>query len=225
MFNFILPTLNRTKKLLNCLDSIAETTQDYYEDVNIILVTQDFESTQKIQEGVSDERFGKIKFKVVSKVVSAIEGWNIGLQASSRGEKNWNILTADDLIFYPKWWQNALSTLNYGFIGLNDMSGHYEGNASHYMMTDQFIRMHNGGVLVIPCYQTWYTDVETCERAKIAGKYVYAVTSLVEHNHPDWGKSSLDDTYKLRISKREEDRLLYEERKKQGFPNDFKNII
>jgi hypothetical protein len=158
---------------------------------------------------------------------TAISKWNIGL-AHARG--NWIVLGADDLYFRDGW-IDAMVSVGSPFVGLRDVLPGDPDQAptwpwvSHYAMTREFIVRHHGGVLAIPHYHSWYTDVETCERAVRAGLFALTAVPVTEHRHVSHGKAPDDDTYRRGRQWHEMDRDVFIRRQRAGFPDDFEAVI
>ena len=155
-----------------------------------------------------------------------VAAWNVGL--ASYPNASAYILGADDIIFMPGWYGAMIAALDKiggsGLVGFND--GRKNGNvanSTHYLMTRDFIIQHHGGVMAVPHYTAEMIDLEACERAKKAGKYIWAENAHVYH---DWqGGPYGDETYRLAWDRRGDNQKLYEERKAKGFPDDFPSIL
>ena len=61
-------------------------------------------------------------------------------------------------------------------------------------------------------YRHWFVDDEIVTAAKQRGVWQMALGSVVEHNHPLWGKAEDDEVYQLGQSSAEADRALFRAR-------------
>ncbi len=154
--------------------------------------------------------------------LTGIPKWNMGI---AYADADWLVTGADDVIWHDGWLDAALKTENKGFIGLNDMHTPQDQYCTHYMVTRQFAKEHLGGVLQIPAYKSWYSDVEVCVRAKQAGAYVYAPDAIVEHVHPQDGKTPTDEIYERGAKYQAEDLVTFSYRMRAGFPNDYEAVL
>ncbi len=129
----------------------------------------------------------------------------------------WSLLAADDVKFYPAWWQNTALIRNNDFIkviGTNDL-----GNPSviagqhscHPLVRRDFVGLDGDGP-VHTGYRHWFVDNELVATASATGSWAFCATSVVEHLHPYWGKGKMDNTYTLGESESFADSLLWEKR-------------
>ena len=93
------------------------------------------------------------------------------------------------------------------------------------MMTKEWARKFHGGVLVIPHYKSWYADVETCARAQASLTFRLAKNSVVRALHPLFGNAENDEIYQIGQSRQKEDLKIFNERKIEGFPDDFESVL
>jgi len=139
----------------------------------------------------------------------------------------------DDTLFHAGWLDYALETHTvkldkYGCVGLND--GAYDGNkqvATTLLFDRKFCKEQFWGVIAVPNYYYYCVDLELNERAKRVGKFYWDERAVVEHLHSAHGKRPLDsvDQYKMDSGWIETDNILFEERKRLNFPNDFLPVI
>lgn len=209
ILSVILPTLGRPKRLDIAVSSLWSSTLDY--EVECVVVTE-----EKASMAVATD-LGCRVIKAAAGL-TAVEKWNIGA-AEAKGE--WIALGADDLLYHKGWLEAALDANIGGFVGFNDVWLKTREFATHFMMTREFAIQHNGGCLAIPAYHSWFLDMETAERARRAGGYVWAAKSRVEHRHVDHGMALLDKTYQIGRKWHDIDQATFEKRKASGFPDDF----
>lgn len=211
----ILPTWNRTQQAVACVTRFLETSS-----VDVVIVTEDERAKY---DQVKSKR---IKFVSVSPRMTAVQKWNYGLECHPDYEAYF--LGADDLWPDHGWHDEALrthKTRNRGCIGINDGVTDGDHLATHYLMTREFIAQHNGGVMACPHYRSWSLDLETTERAKLAGQYAWAQHASVEHRHVHFKKAAMDETYKRGYGYHSYDALICERRRQMGWPNDFEAVI
>lgn len=68
-------------------------------------------------------------------------------------------------------------------------------------------------------YHHNFPDTELCATARMRGKYAYAHDVAIVHNHPIYGRSSEDDTYRIGRSRWSDDERLFNERRERfGLP-------
>jgi glycosyltransferase involved in cell wall biosynthesis len=135
-------------------------------------------------------------------------------------------LASDDIEFTDGWLDEVLrvqAITNKGLIGVNDGTGKFEraGFCTHYFITRDFIRNHNGGVVCCPHYFADFTDVEIIDRARVVNEFAYAEHARIFHH---WREID-DEAYKRGDERRTEARGIYLRRKALGFPDDFERII
>ncbi len=212
----VIPSRGRADQLKKCINGLKATTQGH--DVQTVIVLDEDDAASINAIGATPVT----PIVLSGEPKNAVEKWNLGAHAASG---DWLVLGADDLEWGDGWLEKALTTPNQGFIGFND--GHMDGKelATHYMMTREYSRAHNGGVLAIPHYHSWYLDVEATERAKRAGKFAFAREAYVEHRHPLWNKAQMDDTYRRGQQWYAIDQQTYAERSRAGFPDDFESVL
>ena len=218
--SIIVPTLNRPRLLEKLIANVRSTTlSDYYELI-VLVEDGDTETWNFINKTPLP---ATIKIFAIPTGSSPIAAWNIGLKKSLAP---WILLAADDIEFPSLWLEDALSTPNQGFLALPEKEG---GNPTlnwepHFMATRAWLKEFQHGVLTIPHYRHWGTDVETCDRATRSNTFIRARTIIVHHH---WMKdaSLIDSTYQNAQKFYNRDIMLYQTRKSMGFPNDFESVI
>lgn len=124
----------------------------------------------------------------------------IGIEATT---EPFVFLGADDLRFYPGWFEAASAHMTDGveIVGVNDLIDRpaRPAHATHFLMTR--------AAAELPCidgspgpmyadYAAWRVDDELIATATRRGIYAYAPDAIVEHLHPQVGKAPDDETYR-----------------------------
>lgn len=140
------------------------------------------------------------------------------------------VFAADDLAWGEGWLEAALAHLDvfdggWGMVGFND--GHRDGNelATHYLMSRRFIVEVLGGVVAWEFYRHSFNDLEVNERAKQAGRFVWAEDAHVPHAHWTYGDRPQDATDSRTLGEHSAAAAKFEERKAAGFPIDYTPVI
>jgi len=134
----------------------------------------------------------------------------------------WMLLGADDLGFHPGWFDAAL-TVHHAtdacVIGTNDLGnptvkrGHH---STHPLVFRDYLEcgtIDEPNQIVCELYSHNWVDTELVETAKARGTWAFAADSHVEHLHPFWGKSEMDDVYAKGRANFHDDRRLFESRR------------
>lgn len=222
MISIFIATSGRAEMFANMLGSLYETTQGH--EIEVVAVID------------ADYQAYEYAYKYCVNVVDcsrtrrgALWAWNRGLQLSSG---NIIVPAGDDQVFHPDWLDCALESFNkelggYGVLGMND--GAYDGNtqvATMWMFDRAYCKEQMGGIFAPPVYKYFCIDLEWNEKAKMLNRFYWEERSVVEHLHSAHGKRLVDDTDKLKDeSWMEEDNKTFEERKAQGFPVTWTQLI
>jgi hypothetical protein len=218
----LLPSLNRADRLRGCLESIFETCERERVTTVVSVSSQDKASLKMLA------KLPVIVMEQGAGIDNSVAAWNEALGCFPNYARY--VVAADDLIFHRSWYEYAmlgLSELNHsGLIGFNDLN--HNGStpwATHWMATRDFLVEHNGGVIYTPHYKAWQCDVEACTRAVLAGKYLWKEGAIVEHRHPAFALSEIDETYQKGQRYYALDAEIFANRQAHGFPDDFEPII
>ena len=218
--SIIVPTLNRPRLLEKLIANIQATTlSDNYE---LIILVEDGDNETWNFLGANSFP-SNIQVHSIPTSSSPIAAWNYGLRKS---QFPWILLAADDIEFPSYWLEDALNTPNQGFLALPEKEG---GTPNlnwepHFMATRAWLKEFQHGVLTIPHYRHWGTDVETCDRATRSNTFTRART-IVKHHHWMKNASLIDSTYQNAQKFYNRDIMLYQTRRSMGFPDDFDSVI
>ena len=129
-------------------------------------------------------------------------------------------LGADDLCFYPGWFQFAASAMSDAImvVGTNDLGNRRVTtgqHSTHQLVARSYIEL--GQIdgrpgLLHEGYHHNFCDDEFVGVAKYRGLYRHAHDAIVEHLHPLWGKGADDDIYRLGMEGWGHDGRLHRER-------------
>ncbi len=214
--SIIIPTRHRRASLQRSLDSLLRTTPA---DDREIIVVQDSDDWDEQLMSIYGDSVHWIRNEDPGRL--GIDKWNLGAAQATGG---WLVTGADDVEWLPGWLENALHTPNAGYIGLND--GHSDARhfSTHYILSRSFAIDVLGGVLQIPDYHAWYSDVEVAERARLADRYAFAPDAVIKHHHPSWGDPQ-DEIYQRGSAYYAQDQDMYTRRRHSNYPNDYPAVI
>ena len=126
-------------------------------------------------------------------------------------------LGADDLHFRDGWLTAALKKLE-GVVGVNDLirRRRRQNHATHFLLTRDYAQLptiddHAGPLST--AYHHNFVDDELIATAKSRGVYAYAKSAVVEHQHPMMRTAPLDDTYRRGLSRFEDDKQTFNQRR------------
>lgn len=139
----------------------------------------------------------------------------------------WVFQAADDLRFHRDWDTQALRVAERsgaGVIGTNDLGNplvRRGGHSTHTLIKREYIERYSGtfddtGLVFCELYDHQYCDNEFVQTAIRRGEWAFAKRSLVEHLHPHWQKSPMDETYEKATRATISDQKLYMRRMKLG---------
>lgn len=209
--------------LLNMRESLLRTTEDY--DIEEIYVVDEDEQTRDYLTWVNVDMLDYSKEKR-----GALWAWN---RALFHSDGDIIVPAGDDQVFHDGWLDYALEShqtklRGYGVVGMNDLA--YNGNtqvATMFIFDRKYCKEQMGGVFAPPMYHYYCIDSEWNEKAKILGRFYWDERSVVEHLHVAHGKRPLDmhDQFKMDSNWMELDNMIFENRKKSGFPVVWDSII
>lgn len=212
----LLPTLYRPEQLRRTLKSLKETAPE----CGIVVA---IEADDRQCEAVAKE-FSAITAKCPKPRGGCAYAWNIALK-NTPGTAQGFVLAADDVVFVEGWYEAVVASLGLlggdGLVGFNDIHKQ-NGTATHFLATRNYLVQHNGGVIACPHYMVEGVDVEAIERARKAGKYIYAQDAKIEHI---WNGAKPDKYYQEGLKWIGRSRRQIIERRKTGWPNDYEAVI
>lgn len=220
MISVLLPTLHRPQMAAAAVQSLYETIGEHA--VELVVAVDD-----EPADGPTEQAIEAVLLPDASVVWSrsgspqgCSAAWNRALRRSTGDPV---VFAADDLCFQQGWLDAALAELarfedGWGLVGFND--GHWGAELStHYLLSRRFIIEVLGGVIAWEGYKHSFNDLETCERAKAAGRYAWCGDARVYHAHWLFGDREKDETDLRRLPEHPADEQLFRERQAAGFPN------
>ena len=139
-------------------------------------------------------------------------GWVNATHKIIEGINGVAFLLGDDMVLEPDCIQELWNNYEDGFL-LQPNEKHHHGNlaVSPFCHTD-ILKSY-----LFKGYKHLYSDEELTEVMKAQGKYKPVLTAKLDHQHFSSGQSVFDETYRTSQSYSEHDRLLFNERKRNGF--------
>jgi len=133
---------------------------------------------------------------------------NFGVRAS---ESEYVFHGASDLRFHQEWLTAAIRAALVGsrarVIGTNDLGNrqvirgrHSTHSLVHRSYIEEVGTVDEPGKLLHEGYHHNYVDVELVQGAMYRKEWVFCRESVVEHLHPNWGKSDMDETYEIALN-------------------------
>lgn len=129
------------------------------------------------------------------------------------------LFLGDDTIPQPNFLDEAWSKMGtfddgIGLVALNDGTGR-KLLATHWLASKKLLPLI-GGEFFHTGYHHTYCDNELSLRTQLLNKYVYAEKSVIEHDNPILKHDRpLDEHYKRAYSQQDNDKRLFEDRKKE----------
>lgn len=222
----LLPTRGRAEQASRRVRELLA--QSLPDNVTLLLVVAAEETDRETAtafESLSNE-YPDVELIVLTRPegTTSVQGWNLAYAAARMLGADWVVLGADDVEWLPGWLETALETAERTgakLVGLLDGHDKKRRYGPHYMAQVSFCEQYLGGVIAVPHYKSWSFDYEACERADMVGLYAPTPRPVIEHHHPDWGLSQMDDTYRTAWPLHEADRALRLERRAAGYPIDY----
>lgn len=223
--SIVIPTLNRAEQLRNVLLQLVATTKGACETI-VIVDAEDYDSVKVCADIATAPNVFTLRCISMEGSPTAVEKWNEGAKKSSYKhlDETWLMLAADDIIFPRGWLEDAIASENKGFLAFRDTEGSKKFFEPHYMATVKWLKDYNGGVLAIPLYTHWGLDVETAARARNSNTYCVA-TPIIKHNHWIFNTAPQDSTYVRGSRSHARDIELFNSRRIDKFPNNFRGYL
>ena len=207
----LVPVLRRPHRVRSLLDSIRETTPDPYR-VIFVCDTDDEEEIEACEEADDDHvEVMLVKAPYARKINEAVRQTHEPLL----------LFAADDLLFHESWLENAKAAMTerIGVVATNDL--YQERNQRGELATHPLVARWYAESPTIDkspgplceLYPHEYVDREFSEVARSRKAFAYAMTSIVEHLHPNAGKAEMDDIYAKQRARMRRGWPIYRRRK------------
>lgn len=190
----LIPTLGRPQKMKENVENLFDVTDKNDIDIVFILENDDHASIEMARSldavTLINQRSRNFAGAVNTAVRILVHNYFFG--------------ASDDFLFHPNWLPPLIElSENFGMVGPEDLGNPAVARgeiAVSYLISRRYIPKACIGYpqdLLYEGYRHNYTDTELTETAIYNGEYVYCPDSIVEHMHPNFNKSSMDETYKL----------------------------
>lgn len=132
------------------------------------------------------------------------------------------LIAADDLLFHPEWFDRAMARMvgTVGVVGTNDLGNPRVlagEHTTHPLVSRDYIDGHGTidetGKVYCERYPHEFSDDEFVGTAKHRGVWAFAVDSIVEHLHPNWGKAPSDPLYDAQAQRIRHGRQVFNRRR------------
>jgi glycosyltransferase involved in cell wall biosynthesis len=218
MLIILIPVLRRPHRIVPLLQSIEETTTTIKYDVLFIASPSDREEIKELNnEGapfivMTDDYEGRGDY--ARKI-------NFGYRQTT---EPYIFLGADDLRFYPNWFEMASRRMvgRIGVVGTNDLGNprvKAGQHSTHSLVSREYVDKYGTidekGKILYEGYSHCFVDDELIATARRRRAWVFAKDSIVEHNHPNWGKGIMDDVYESGIKNFQRDAQLFMARRRK----------
>lgn len=212
----LIPVLRRPQNILPLMESIDITTKDC--ETWFIISPDDqgerdeleCQNQSYITMDKSYENNGDYARKI-----------NSGFEAV---DAEWYFLGADDLRFYPNWFEEAMRVHHQSgacVIGTNDLGNQsvMQGlHSTHSLVLGDYVKecgtIDEPGKILHEGYKHNFCDTEFVSTAKWRGAWSFASRSRIEHLHPDWGKAPMDEIYRIGKSGFNIDHQYFEQKRR-----------
>lgn len=191
----LIPTLGRPQHIEPLLNSLYGTTD---RAVALFLTTEsDKEARAEI------DRLGERRIDVIqARRGDYARKINTGYRET---KEPFLFLAATDLKFHEDWLENAMKHMSDDIhvVGTNDLGNPrvIRGEHSTHTLVSRYYCTYSGTIdekhkVLHENYPHEYVDDEFIETAKCRNTFEMAIDSIVEHDHPAWGKAKWDKSYK-----------------------------
>lgn len=190
----LMPTIWRANRMKENVENLYDVTSK--DDIDIIFVIEkdDIESLEMSR-----------KLDAITLINQRSRNFGGAINTAVRTlTHNYFFGGSDDFLFHKDWLPPLLElSKNYGMVGTNDLGNPQVAAgelAVSYLIRRDYVNracIGNPDDLLYEGYMHNFTDTELTETAIYNKEYAYCADSIVEHMHPAWGKSPIDDTYML----------------------------
>jgi hypothetical protein len=217
----VIPTKGRARLLFPLVWNIAKTTPPTVWQVYFV-VNRDDQPSRHVLRGIQ----GPVHTVLIDEG-GYPQAANAGVNAS---DERLVAIVNDDVKFHAGWWDGLrkVLTMSTNVVSANDLSPSTQDGVgcTQPILRRSYINSPGAawgelGTVYHEGYHHLFTDTELWDLALSRGVARFAPECVIEHQHPDWGKSKLDDTYRngsRRPGSWEHDQALFIERQAQWQP-------
>lgn len=216
----LIPVLDRPSRALPVVESIVETSP-----AKVLFVATDGDRREIRAVRKVQRRYDRVGLLVVEPhpYGDYARKINAGVRATS---EPWIFQGADDLVFHPRWLDEALVTASINsarVIGTQDLCNprtRTGRHSTHSLVARSYVEevgtVDEPGKLLHEGYAHGYVDDELVYSAKRRAEFAFARRSIVEHLHPTRNTAEMDATYEKAIDRRahQRDRGIFETRRR-----------
>jgi hypothetical protein len=210
----LVPMLGRPHRVLPLLESIEQATPA----ASVLFLLSENDTTVRRVVAETGRPFRVMPYRSVGDYAMKI---NTGVAVTSEPLL---FTGADDLRFWPGWFEAALSALGpgVGVVGTNDLGNPRViagEHSTHFLITREYSRLGTidrprSGMLMHPEYPHEFVDDELVGTAKLRGAWAMALDAKVEHLHPHWGKAPTDPLYQQQPRRMRLGQAIYRRRRR-----------
>lgn len=211
----LIPVLRRPQNIKPLVESIEQNTKDF----EILFIASPGDDIE-INELESQEQSYEIMDASFENNGDYARKINMGFQSI---EAEWYFLGADDLRFYPGWFEHAMTlydAIGACVIGTNDLGNPMvvRGlHSTHSLVLGEYVTkcgtIDEPGKILHEAYPHEFVDQELVETARCRAAWGFSSKSIVEHLHPNWKKAETDSIYEAQPERMTAGRKIYENRR------------
>lgn len=186
------PTFQRPERILNYKSNIESVTDMNIVDIIFIVEDDDHEVKQVCLNSEAKVLVNKRKRNYAGAINTAVQELDY----------NYFFVSADDFKFHANWLPPLLrESKSFAVIGPEDLGNPMVRDgmlAVSSLVRKDYVPFACLGFpdnLLFEGYHHNYVDTELTQTAIYREQYKYCPTSIVEHMHPNYGKSTIDSTY------------------------------
>jgi hypothetical protein len=208
----LIPTLGRPQKMRENVENLYDVTKK--DEIDIVFIVEK-DDTPSIEMSRNLDAITLINQRCKS-FAGAV---NTAVRTLTH---NYFFGASDDFLFHENWLPPLMNLSEYfGMVGPEDL-GNPDVRAGKiavsYLISRNYIPRACVGFpedLLFEGYRHNFTDTELTATAIANGEYAFCPDSIVEHMHPFFNKSAVDDTYQLSLNHMDNshDATLFESRK------------
>lgn len=228
MWDIVIPTYRRPEKVISFVRSYLAARTDKM-DLYLCFDNNDTESAEKVQTYFGEHATDYFKSEVLPIQHRAFRVWNRHLKFMV--DRQGMFYICDDVTLFGDCLEVAIDSLEKrfpdgdGIIGLNQenifrirgMSGFCAGGMG--LLGERFIQRFPERAVFCPDYVSFKADNELLQYSYSVGKFFFAETARLVHNHPRFNVArDMDDTHLIVRDKNVDiDRQIYGQRRQKHY--------